>query len=94
MYKGNHYRAVCERVTHELNVTRAVAILVNTAQKMKFSFKDFFSKCNQIRTEEILMENFIFCAVRFRQLMGNEIARVKPNNSGAVKLNRTFTLFN
>ena len=54
MYKGNHYCAVCERVTHELNATRAVAVLVNTAQKMKFFFKDFLSKCNQIRTEEIL----------------------------------------
>ena len=31
---------------------------VNTAQKMKFSIKDFFSKCDQ-------MENFIFCAVKF-----------------------------
>ena len=39
---------------------------------MKFSIKDFFSKCDQIRRklrvwshllEESLMENFIFCAV-------------------------------
>ena len=28
-----------------------------TAHKMKFSIKDFFSKCDQI------IENFIFCAV-------------------------------
>ena len=43
-----------------------------TAQKMKFSIKDFFSKCNQIRSflricshllKKSLMENFIFCAV-------------------------------
>ena len=60
MYKGNHYCAVCERVTHELNATRAVAVLVNTAQKMKFFFKDFFSKCNQIRTEEILNGKLLF----------------------------------
>ena len=41
------------------------------AQKMKFSFKGFFSKCDQIRspadlvifTEEIVMEKFILCAV-------------------------------
>ena len=32
-----------------------------TAQKMKFSIKDFFSKCD-IKS---LMENFIFCAVTF-----------------------------
>ena len=43
-----------------------------TAQKMKFSIKDFFSKCDQIRwklrvwshlLKKSLMENFIFCAV-------------------------------
>ena len=43
-----------------------------TAQKMKFSIKDFFSKCDQIGRKlriwshllkRSLMENFIFCAV-------------------------------
>ena len=43
-----------------------------TAQKMKFSIKDFFSKCDQIRwklriwshlLKKSSMENFIFCAV-------------------------------
>ena len=43
-----------------------------TAQKMKFSIKNFFSKCDQIRGKlriwshllrKSLMENFIFCAV-------------------------------
>ena len=43
-----------------------------TAQKMKFSIKDFFSKCEQIRRKlqiwshllkKSLMENFIFCTV-------------------------------
>ena len=46
---------------------------VDTAQKMKFSIKDLFSKCNQIRSflriwshllKKSLIENFIFCAVR------------------------------
>ena len=46
---------------------------VNNAQKMKFSIKDFFSKCDQIRSflriwshllKKPLMENFIFCAVK------------------------------
>ena len=45
-----------------------------TAQKMKFSIKDFFSKCDQIRSfqriwshllKKLLMENFIFCAVTY-----------------------------
>ena len=36
-----------------------------TAQKIKFSIKDFFSKYDQIRRKlkKSLMENFIFCAV-------------------------------
>ena len=42
------------------------------AQKMKFSIKDFFSKCDQIRRslriwshlfKKSLMVNFVFCAV-------------------------------
>ena len=45
---------------------------VFTAHKMKFSNKDFFSKCDQIRSflkiwshllKKSLMENFIFCSV-------------------------------
>ena len=45
-----------------------------TAQKMKFSCKDFFSKCDQIRKKlwirsqllkKSFVENFIFCAVGF-----------------------------
>ena len=44
----------------------------NTARKMKFVIKDFFSKCNQTRIflriwshllKKFLMENFFFCAV-------------------------------
>ena len=44
------------------------------AQKMKFSIKEFFSKCDQIRSllriwshlpKKSLMEYFIFCAVLF-----------------------------
>ena len=42
-----------------------------TPQKIKFSIRDFFSKCDQIRRKRIwshllkksLMENFIFCEV-------------------------------
>ena len=48
-------------------------LMRDAAQKVKFSIKDFFSKCDQIRTKlriwshslkKSLMENFIFCAVR------------------------------
>ena len=43
---------------------------------MKFSIKDFFNKCDQIRSflwiwshllKKSLMENFIFCAVKSEQ---------------------------
>ena len=46
--------------------------IASTAQKMKFSMKDFFSKCDQIRSflrnwlhllKKFLTENFILCAV-------------------------------
>ena len=45
----------------------------DTAQKLKFSFKNFFSKCDQMRRKlqiwshlrkKILMGNFIFCTMR------------------------------
>ena len=45
----------------------------NTTQKRKFSIKDFFSKCDRIRSflriwshllKKFLMESFIFCAVK------------------------------
>ena len=45
----------------------------NTVQNMKFSIKDFFSKCDQIHRKrwiwsdllkKSLMENLIFCAVK------------------------------
>ena len=47
-------------------------LIVYTAQKMKFSIKDFFSKCDQIREKlqtwshllkKSLMENLFFCVV-------------------------------
>ena len=50
-----------------------VQIAAKYAQKMKFSIKDFFRKCEQIRSflriwsylqKKSLMENFIFCAVQ------------------------------
>ena len=56
----------------------------NTAQKMKFSIKDFFRKCDQIRSflqiwshllKKSLMENFAFlCSVK-------EKKKIKNNNN-------------
>ena len=54
----------------------------HTAQKMKFSIKNFFSKSDQIRSflwiwshllKKSLMENFIFCAVQFFMININTI---------------------
>ena len=54
-------------------ILRFSHILQILAQKMKFSIKDFFSKCDQIRRnlpiwshllKKYLIGNFIFCAVR------------------------------
>ena len=51
-------------------------MIETTAQKMKFSIKDFFCKCDQVRwklriwshlLKKSLVENFIFCAVNFVQ---------------------------
>ena len=56
-------------------------IFIGTAQKMKFSVKDFFSRCEQIRSflwicshllKKSLMENFIFCAVKQLQVKKNQ----------------------
>ena len=62
---------------------------LNTAQKMKFYIKDFFSKCDQIRSflricshllKKSLMENFIFCAVKVITTASQKIAlRLKSN---------------
>ena len=48
------------------------SINIHNSQKMKFSIKDFFSKCDQIHSflqiwshflKKSLRENFIFCAM-------------------------------
>ena len=78
-------KAIFKSSTYGLNISSIVLYFkfsrvnctaewyVNTAQKMKFSFKDFFSKCNQIRRQlriwlhllkKSLMENFIFSTVQ------------------------------
>ena len=55
---------------------------ITTAQKMKFSIKDFFSKCDQIRRKlriwshllkKSLMENFIFCAANLQKQSSRDV---------------------
>ena len=64
-----------------------------TAQKMKFSIKDFFSKCDQIRRKlriwsnllkNSLMENFIFCAVSAETVFLALISRNKSDDASAL----------
>ena len=52
-------------VLHRHSSDGSNCIVNVTAQKMKFSITDFFSKCDQIRSflKKSVMENFIFCAV-------------------------------
>ena len=59
------------------NISRSNSNLA--AQKMKFYIKDFFSKCDQIRSflriwshllKKSLMEDFIFCAVSDNETFG------------------------
>ena len=60
------------RVFYSFSFTKTKDSGVFTVQKIKFSIKDFFSKCDQIRSflrtwshllKKSLMENFTFCAV-------------------------------
>ena len=48
--------------------TPFVSAVQSTAQKLKFSIMDFFSKCDQIqknsKEKKSLMKNLIFCAVK------------------------------
>ena len=52
--------------------THYLVLIMHTGQKMKFSIKDFFNKCDQIRRKlriwshllkKFLIGNFIFCAM-------------------------------
>ena len=45
-------------------INTIILIWASTAQKMIFSIKDFFRKCDQL-LKTSLMENFIFCAKFF-----------------------------
>ena len=72
-YSVGHSTYLCfvECCRSKFNILKFV-IGVYIGQKMKFSIKDFFSNCDQIRNslriwshllKKSLMENFIFCAV-------------------------------
>ena len=69
---------------------------------MKFSIKDFFSKCDQIRSflriwshvpKKSLMENYLFCAVADSFTFDEEILKEKLNLSFIFNLNLDVLLF-
>ena len=64
---------ILQRYGKERPKVNETFLTLDTSQKIKFSIKDFFSKCDQIRRKleiwsnlwkKSLMENRIFCAVR------------------------------
>ena len=83
-------------------------ILTNTEQKMKFSIKDLFSKCDQSSSflqiwphlmKISLMENFIFCAVKLMKfskqfVSGSNKTKIQVNlgTSGTNKETKNINL--
>ena len=75
----------------------------HTAQKVKFSSKDFFSKCDQSRSflriwshllKKFLMENFIFCAVPLGFYLHKKIIPSVIWLRLNKKINFWFTIYN
>ena len=67
IWSKEHYFKFLKTVYHNFTWFILVYFVSYTAQKMKFSIENFFSKCDQIHWSHLLkkslMENFIFCAV-------------------------------
>ena len=70
----------CRSLTLINNQTYSIYQSSGTLQKMRFSIKHFFSKCDQIRRklriwshslQKSLIENFFFRAVNVRELVHN-----------------------
>ena len=64
-----------------------------TAQKVKFSIKDFLGKCNQIRSflrtwshilKKSLMQSFIFCKVLFHLVNNESLGNLSIDSSLAI----------
>ena len=73
--------------------------MLYTAQKMKFSIKDFFSKCDQIRSflrilshllKKFLIKNFIFCAVILEVMIWPLPPLLPSNESASCNLDETL----
>ena len=81
---GESHEKMCSELrrsivaTEKFYINPFMFIWTTTAHKMKFSIKDFFSKCDQILSfpqiwshlrKNSVMENYIFCAVKKKLLL-------------------------
>ena len=75
----NDYNKKSQMLFWTIHQKQLKNVASHTAQKMKFSIKDFFSKCNQIRSflriwshllKKSFMENFVFRAVTMQFFSG------------------------
>ena len=65
--------SLAQTLVSKLSLSPDIFTESNTVQKIRFSIKDLFSKCDQIRSflriwshllkKSLMVENFIFCAV-------------------------------
>ena len=62
---------------------------MNTAQKMKFSIKDFFNKCDQIRKKLRIWSHLLK-----KSLMGNLIFLYSGCDQMSINLNREWNVCN
>ena len=61
---------------HRCNRQGNYALAYNTAQKMKFSIKDFFSKCDQIRRKRTCLSFIVHVACSVNKKFGSIIKSV------------------
>ena len=96
-FVSRYVKRTYEKKPHEIRSVKygpSITYLLDTFQyvslhkKMKFSIKDFFSKCDQIRRilriwlhllKKSLMENFTFCAVSNILLLNTWNGPLKKN---------------
>ena len=88
----------------EKSLNTTIPEATTTARKMKFSFKDFCSKCERIRSflrtwshllKKSLMKNLTFCAVhrklwKFQKCFGKYLRRVRASSIFAFQSNFTY----
>ena len=98
LYSFEQYSSTILLTLHSWDSKLLFIFLNNTSQKRctktMFSVKDFFSKCDQIRSfqrirsyllKKSLMENFIFCAVKVKRIFLSFILRFRSESPSSFK---------